>query len=116
VHELSISNAIAKVVLEHADGRAVTSVQMRVGALRQIVPDALTFCWDVISRQSLLEGSALEIDYVPGVIECGECAASSTLTEFALRCPACGSPLVHVVSGEEFLVTSIELATAEGSE
>jgi hydrogenase nickel incorporation protein HypA/HybF len=109
VHELSISNAIAKVVLEHADGRRVTSVQVTVGALRQIVPDALTFCWDVVSRQPLLEDSRLEIDHVPGEIACGTCSARSTLTEFVLRCPACGSGLVSVVSGEEFLVTSIEV-------
>jgi hydrogenase nickel incorporation protein HypA/HybF len=109
VHELSISNAIARVALEHAGGRPVTSVQVKVGALRQIVPDALTFCWDVVRRQPLLEGSRLEINHVPGVIECGVCSARSTLTEFVLHCPACGSGLVGVVSGEEFLVTSIEL-------
>jgi hydrogenase nickel incorporation protein HypA/HybF len=109
VHELSISNAIAKVVLDHAGGRPVTSVQVTVGALRQIVPDALTFCWDVVRRQPLLEDSRLEIDHVPGVIECAACSVRSTLTEFVLRCPACGNGLVTVVSGEEFLVTSIEL-------
>ncbi len=112
MHELSISNAIAKVVLEHAAGRRVESVQVTVGALRQIVPDALTFCWDVVSRQPQLEGSRLEIEHVPGAIECGACDARSTLTEFVLRCPACGSGLVTVVSGEEFLVTSIELESA----
>jgi hydrogenase nickel incorporation protein HypA/HybF len=110
VHELSISNAIAKVVLEHANGRTVESVQVRVGALRQIVPDALTFCWEVVRDRPLLDRSRLEIEQVPGVIECGECGARSTLTEFVLRCPGCSGGLVTVVSGEEFLVTSIELA------
>jgi hydrogenase nickel incorporation protein HypA/HybF len=112
VHELSVSNAIAKVVLEHAEGRRVESVQVRVGALRQIVPDALTFCWEVVRDRPGLEDSRLEIEHVPGVIECGECGTSSTLTEFVLRCPACDSVLVTVVAGEEFLVTSIELADA----
>jgi hydrogenase nickel incorporation protein HypA/HybF len=110
VHELSISNAIAKVVLEHAGGRPVESVQVRVGALRQIVPDALQFCWEVVRDQPLLERSRLEIEHVPGTVECGECGTWNTLTEFALRCPGCGSGLVTVVAGEEFLVTSIELA------
>ena len=112
MHELSISNAIAKVVLAHAGGRTVTSVQVRVGALRQIVPDSLVFCWEIVSRQPLLEGSRLEIEHVPGLIECAGCGARSTLTEFVLRCPACGDGLVTVVSGEEFLVTSIELEPA----
>lgn len=110
MHELSVSNAIAKVVLEHAGGRPVESVQVRVGALRQIVPDTLRFCWDVVRDQPLLEKSRLEIEHVPGTVECGECGARGTLTEFVLRCPGCGSGLVTVVAGEEFLVTSIELA------
>jgi hydrogenase nickel incorporation protein HypA/HybF len=115
VHELSISEAIAKVVLEHAGGRQVESVQVRVGALRQIVPDALTFCWDVVSRQPQLEGSRLEIEHIDGVIECAECATRSTLNEFVLRCPACGGGLVTVVSGEEFLITSIDLTADDES-
>lgn len=110
MHELSISNAIAKVVIEHAGGRPVESVQVRVGALRQIVPDTLTFCWDVVRDQPLLENARLEIEHVPGMIECTECGTSSTLTEFVLRCPGCGSELVTVVAGQEFLVTSIEVA------
>jgi len=113
VHELSISNAIAKLVLEHADGREVASVQVRVGALRQIVPDSLAFCWTMVRRQPLLEHSQLEIEQVPGVLDCGDCGARSTLTEFILRCPACGNGLVAVISGDEFLVTSIELLSAK---
>ena len=108
MHELSISNAIAKVVLDHAGGRRVESVQVQVGALRQIVPDALTFCWEIVRDHPLLDRSRLEIEYVAGVIECGDCGERSTLTEFVLLCPGCGSGLVRVVSGEEFLV--IELA------
>ena len=114
MHELSISEAIAKVVLEHADGRRVESVQVRVGALRQVVPDALTFCWQIVRDRPLLEGSRLEIEQVPGVIECAECATRSTLTQFVLRCPGCGNGLVTVIQGEEFEVSSIEVADAPG--
>jgi hydrogenase nickel incorporation protein HypA/HybF len=109
MHELSISRAIAEVVLEHAGDRRVQSVQVRVGALRQIVPDSLTLCWSIVSRQPRLEQSQLDIERVPGVIECAQCGTRTTLTEFALACPACTGGLVTVVSGDEFLVTSIEL-------
>ncbi|MDQ1288928.1 MAG: hydrogenase nickel incorporation protein HypA/HybF [Actinomycetota bacterium] len=113
MHELSISNAIATVALDHAGERDVRSVQVRVGVLRQIVPESLTFCWEVVSRQPRLVGSTLEIEQVPGVVECSDCGARSTLTEYVLRCLACGSGLVKVLSGEEFLVTSIDVASAD---
>jgi hydrogenase nickel incorporation protein HypA/HybF len=111
VHELSICDAIARVVLDHAGDHDVRSVRVRVGALRQIVPEALTFCWDVVSRRPQLAGSRLEVDHVPGVVDCPSCGTRSTLTEFVLRCPECGTGPVRVVSGEEFLVTSIDVAS-----
>ena len=41
VHELSISSAIVDTALRHAGGRRVTAVNLRVGGLRQVVPDSL---------------------------------------------------------------------------
>jgi len=61
VHELAISSAVLESVLRHADGRRVTSVQLRVGHLRQVVPDSLEFYWDIVTRDGLCEGSVLEL-------------------------------------------------------
>ena len=38
MHELSLSSAIIDTVLRHADGRFVSSVEMKIGRLRQVVP------------------------------------------------------------------------------
>lgn len=116
MHELSIGEAIATVVLSHAGGCRVESVQVQVGALRQVVPDTLAFCWELIRDRPMLESSCLEIEQVPGVIECAECATRSTLKEFVLRCPVCRSSWVTVVQGEELQVLSIEVADAPDGE
>jgi len=110
VHELSLCDSIARLAVDHAGGRPVLAVQLRVGALRQIVPDTLEFCWSAVSRHPLLDHAVLDIEQVPGVIECGACGVHYTLAEFVLRCPECDSSLGSVVSGEEFLVTAIEVA------
>ena len=55
MHELSVAEAIAGAVNRHADGRPVTSVLVRIGHLRQVVPDALTFSWQMITTGSELE-------------------------------------------------------------
>lgn len=112
MHELSLSEAIAKVVLGHVGGRRVESVRLRVGTLRQVVPESLTFCWEIVSQQPLLEGARLEIERIPAVVECSECGVRSVLAGTAMRCPGCGSGLVAIVQGEEFLVTSIDVADA----
>jgi len=110
MHELSICHEVARLALRHAEGRPVRSVQVRVGALRQIVPESLTFCWPLVCRDPLLDGSALDLELIPAVVECSDCGERSTLTAFILCCPACGSGLVAVLSGEEFMITSIDVA------
>jgi hydrogenase nickel incorporation protein HypA/HybF len=40
VHELSLCEAIAGVVKPHAGGRHVDVVRVRIGALRQVVPES----------------------------------------------------------------------------
>jgi hydrogenase nickel incorporation protein HypA/HybF len=108
MHELSICESIASAVTEHAGGRRVRSVKLRVGALRQVVPDSLEFCWSLAGRGPLLAGSVLDIELVPGEIACSACGTRSPLTRFVLRCPDCGGG-VQVIAGEELLVVSIEV-------
>lgn len=108
MHELSICEAIATAVVQHAGGRRVHAVRLRVGALRQVVPDTLTFCWSVVGRGPLLAGSVLEIETIPGEVACGDCGTQEVLSQFVLRCRHCGGP-VAVVAGEELLVTTIDV-------
>jgi len=112
VHELSICEAIARTVVRHADGRRVRSIQLRVGELRQVVPDTLVFCWSIAVRDPLLEGAVLDIDVVPASVECVECGARHRMERFALQCPGCQGS-VSVVSGEELLVVSIDVADGD---
>jgi hydrogenase nickel incorporation protein HypA/HybF len=90
----------------------VTQVTVRVGHLRQVVPDALLFNWEVMTQASELEKTALVIEQVPAVVECVRCGASTTLDVPILLCGACESAEVKLISGEEFLVVSLELADA----
>jgi hydrogenase nickel incorporation protein HypA/HybF len=43
VHELSVSAAVVDTAVRHAGGRPVAVVNLRVGHLRQVVPDSLLF-------------------------------------------------------------------------
>lgn len=112
MHELSICQSITRVVERHAAGGTVRTVRLRVGELRQIVPDTLTYCWGLVTEGSDLEATTLEIERVPAAIRCRSCDHVHTLTAPILVCPACRTQDVEIVSGEEFLITSLELAEA----
>lgn len=112
MHELSLCRSIIDVVARHADGRAVSVVHLRVGALRQIVPDTLVYCWSVVNADTPLEGSQLQVESVPAAIRCRDCDRSHTLTEPIPLCAGCDSANVEIVAGEEFLITTLDLAEA----
>lgn len=113
MHELSICASIADIVRRRAQQRHVTTIHLRIGRLRQIVPETLEYCWSVLSSETELDGSTLDVEYVPARITCVTCSASTDLDELPLfMCSECGGVDVSVISGEEFLVTALDLAGA----
>jgi hydrogenase nickel incorporation protein HypA/HybF len=113
MHELSMCEAIYEIVDRTAAGRPVTVVHLRVGQLRQVVPETLTYCWTVVSDQTELAGSQLEVDSVPVTLRCLDCDSTTTLAdELLLLCTQCDGAHVRVTAGEEFMLTSLELAEA----
>ena len=108
MHELALAQAVLDVVAEHAGERPVERVEVRVGALRQVVPESLAFCFEAVARGTVAEGAELAIEHVPARISC-RCGADAELEAFPLACPACGSLEVSLTGGEEFLVESLEV-------
>jgi hydrogenase nickel incorporation protein HypA/HybF len=109
MHEMSICSAIASTPVKHADGRSVSQVTVRIGHLRQVVPDALKFSWEIVSGSTDLKDAALVIEQVPAVVECTSCGARTTLDLPILACGKCEGFDVKLLSGEELLVVSIDL-------
>ena len=103
MHELSLCDAILGTTMKHADGRPVTQVTVRIGHLRQVVPDALRFGWELLTEPTDLKGCELVIEQIPATVECRECRAVTTLDMPILVCGTCGSFEVTLLSGEEFL-------------
>jgi hydrogenase nickel incorporation protein HypA/HybF len=113
MHELSIADAVYEVASRHADGRRVSRVELRVGHLRQVVPDALGFAWQLLTQGTQLAGAELAIEEVPAAVRCQACGAESVLEGFPALCGVCGSASVDVTGGDELLVDSLELEEQE---
>jgi hydrogenase nickel incorporation protein HypA/HybF len=113
VHELSIASAIVATAERHADGKRVTTVHVRVGRLRQVVPDSLQFCFGMVARESVCEGAVLELEIIPAVLRCTACANEWEIEEPPFWCPSCAGGDVTPVRGEELEVESIEIEDNE---
>ena len=109
MHELSIAQAIVDVATRHAGGARVTRVQVRIGRLRQVVPSALAFSFELCAHGTPVDGAELEIEDVGIGVACRGCGAASEPAGFPLGCAACGGLDVDVTRGEELQVESLEL-------
>jgi hydrogenase nickel incorporation protein HypA/HybF len=112
VHELSIADRIVSIAIRHAAGRPVSKVEVKVGHLRQVVPSALEFAFELVAQGTPLEGAELEIGVVGAAGVCRGCGAESELSSFPLRCSRCGGLDLEVTCGEELLVEALELEEA----
>lgn len=116
MHELSLCHAIAGVVTPHATGHHVDVVRVRVGALRQVVPDTLTFCWTIVRDHHGMPDAELELELVAAEVRCNSCGESAEIaSRWSVNCPGCSSPDVVVLRGEEFLVTSVDISDSDDS-
>jgi hydrogenase nickel incorporation protein HypA/HybF len=109
MHELSIAQSVVAIASRHARGRKVHRVELRVGHLRQVVPSALEFAFELITEGTPLEGAELVIADVPARGRCRRCGTETTMRSFPLQCSHCGEVDVALVAGEELLVDALEL-------
>jgi hydrogenase nickel incorporation protein HypA/HybF len=111
VHELSLCQAIVGVVTPYADGRHVDIIRVRIGALRQVVPESLSFCWGLLRDYADMPDAELELELVDAKVLCRACGKDSTITSrWSLLCPRCECADIEVLCGDEFLVTSLDVS------
>jgi hydrogenase nickel incorporation protein HypA/HybF len=108
MHELAITQSVVDVVRGRTGDRRVSAVRLQVGRLSGVVPDAMQFCYELVTAGTPLAGSTLVIEPTPGRAHCRSCGNDVDVPDLILLCP-CGSADVELVSGKELQVISVEL-------
>jgi hydrogenase nickel incorporation protein HypA/HybF len=109
LHELAIAESVVQIATRHADGRRVTKVYLKVGHLRQVVPSALTFSFELVALGTCVEGAELALEEVPALGKCRACGAQNRLNSFPLQCARCDAYDLEIFAGEELYVESLEM-------
>lgn len=115
MHEMSLAESMREIVEETARANGATSVsvvRLRIGRLAPVEMEALRFCFDVVTKGTLAEGAALEIEPVDGSAWCWDCNATVSLAGLGEPCPACGGHRLEVTGGTEMRVHELELGPA----
>lgn len=119
MHELAIARSIVDVAERHAGGLPVEVVRVKVGRLRQVVPEYLGFNFEIAAAGTVCEGAELECEKTPSLLRCRDCgfewdpapppARGDQELIVGFRCPGCLSADHEVASGDELLVESIDV-------
>src|SRR4051794_6244337 len=112
MHELAIAESILAIVERHAAGRKVVEVEVSVGHLRQVVPSALEFAFELAGHGTVAEGATLLLEQVPAGGRCRGCDECTTFAAFPFVCPACGGWDIELTQGQELQVEALELEEA----
>lgn len=112
MHELGIAQSVieaAEETLRLHPGARLAKVCVRIGELAGVDRESLSFCFDVLIRESPHAGASLEIDWRPLIHRCPACQREFPVADWNTRCPACGADDTHFVSGRELEVAYLEL-------
>lgn len=111
MHEVSIARSLLKIIEDETKKHGVsrvTRVCVRIGTLASIVPEALTFSFEVISERTVAEGAALDIEVVPARGQCQGCNEDFEVDSFFFVCPKCGVIASEIICGKELEISHIE--------
>jgi len=126
MHEVSIMADLLTAIkkeLERYDVVSVKEVILTVGKLTNLGSEQLGFAYEIMSKNSILEGSRLVIESEEVRVNCGRCGYEGPAKNIdmgedthyqipILSCPACGG-VVTVTAGKTCCVRSIEIEEAD---
>lgn len=115
MHELSLCQSLIasaeRQLAAHPEyaGRRLSRLKVSVGALSGCEPDLLAHLFPHARPGTIAEEAELEVSFQPAVVACDACGAQRDVAANQLGCPACGSPRVTLVAGEEVYLTGLSL-------
>jgi len=124
MHEFSVMSQIVDCILDEArkrDARKVEQVELEIGEFTLLGDEQMRFAYEVLSKDTILEGSALKVGRIDGKVRCRSCGYEGPLKLAedtphkavpVLECPRCGSP-AEITEGRECLIRNIRMVVPD---
>jgi hydrogenase nickel incorporation protein HypA/HybF len=113
MHEMSLAEGVLQLIEDSAREQnfsKVVAVWLEIGQLSTVEPEAMKFCFEAVTRDSIAQGARLEIISLPGAGWCMNCATTVPMTEVYGECPQCGGYQLQVTGGAEMRVKELEVS------
>jgi hydrogenase nickel incorporation protein HypA/HybF len=112
MHELTITQNILDIALEHARKAGATHIgriNLVIGEMTGVAEECVRFYAGVLGRGTAAEGAELAVRVVPITVRCQDCAESFEVRDFIWVCPHCQGTSSDIIGGTELFVESIEV-------
>ncbi len=116
MHEYAICVALLEQIehlAEQHKAEGIDRILLKIGPLSGVEPDLLQHAWPLASARTVAEGAELIIEPSAVVVKCTRCGAESEVPPNRLLCSVCGDFRTCVISGDEMLLSSVELLKRE---
>ena len=113
MHEMGIVQSIMDILEQQAKMHRATrivGVTLEFGALTAVMPEAVRFAFEILSKGGMADGARLDITIIPIKVLCLECSKESIMDNYQPFCPKCSSPTIQITEGrDEMRIVSLEV-------
>lgn len=112
MHELSLVEGILEIAREQATAhhaQSVDCIELDMGALDAVDPDAFDFAWKAATPATVLAQAQCIIHRIPGRARCMICDHEFEVEQYFDECPKCGSFRKEITGGAGLKVKRITL-------
>jgi hydrogenase nickel incorporation protein HypA/HybF len=121
MHEFTIASSIVETLLDLANKQGsskVLEVHLRIGKLRALSTEQVSFSYNILAQGTVLEESQLAVEEMTGRVRCPNCNYQKEINPEddpsfhfgipTLICPQCGGAL-NIEGGDECMITSVRM-------
>jgi hydrogenase nickel incorporation protein HypA/HybF len=124
MHEFSVMTQIVDSILEEVKKRDATKVEqvdLEIGEFTMLGDEQMKFAYEVLSKDTVLQGSTLRVTHRKGKVKCDACGYEGDvmIAEDSphrmipiLECPKCHSP-ARIIEGRECFIRNIRMVVPD---
>ena len=112
MHEMSLAEGVLQIIEDAAKEQnfsRVKTVWLEIGQLAGVEAEAMRFCFDAVTRESIAQDAQLEIIQTPGQAWCMQCSDTVQVQALYDECPKCGGHQLQVTGGNEMRVKELDV-------